>query len=652
MILPSHFCLAGQLGRGEAQFQNVGADIPELLIDELSILIGGVERKFESRQRESRGGVHGDETACVVVDVSALVGVGDQTVGRKLTIDFAHGEDCIAQIEEQVLVAKIAAVRSDQSAEGAGRHMSERTGSFLETELGIVCERSELAFEVIAWRSTIGGENNEGSGNTLEQATTGYCFVVRVGNQNQRTPKRFDEHPFSLCHGGRVALPGSRWLSKKIVPSLSSFSAGMEPRASILSDHSAEFDCRTIRLMLQDMVSVTLSGKVGVYQPFHPDHKTLVARLISEGMLKRVFRTSYLDVEVFDPGPDGSLKIIHSCFVQKIVGRPVWAIWRRLPSGIQNRIPPATWVSALLADRLIRSWIPRTQIFHGVMNNCLGQLKRAQQLGAVTIVDVGARHPKLWRQEIIEERRRFGVDEPRGIASGVSIRRMEREFKTCDKITVLSSPARDSFREFAYGHKAEVVLPGIDHTFFTPPAEAAHSPIFRVCYAGRVELAKGLGYLLKAWKRLALSNAELVLIGKVQPDVSAMLKENASANVKLVDFIPPEQLVQYYRNSNVLVFPSVTEGFGLVLLEAMACGIPVVGSDRSGAMDCVTEGQDGFIVPARDVDRLADVILWCYQHRDELALMGRAARLKIESRFTLDHYYERMIALYRAVAAK
>jgi alpha-maltose-1-phosphate synthase len=404
--------------------------------------------------------------------------------------------------------------------------------------------------------------------------------------------------------------------------------------------------------MLRDTVSVTLSGEVGVYQPFHPRHKTLVARLISEGMLKRVFRTSYLYVEVFDPVPDGSLKIIHSFTVQKIIGRPVWAIWRRLPNRIRNRIPPATWISALLADCLIRSWIPRTQIFHGVMNNCLGQLKRAQQLGAVTLVDVGARHPKLWRQEIVEERRRFGVDDHAGIASGVTIRRMEREFEICDKITVLSSPARDSFREFAYGHKAEVVLPGIDHNFFTPPAEAAPSPVFRVCYAGRVELAKGLGYLLQAWKRLALSNAELVLIGKVQPDASAMLKESAAANIKLVGFIPPEELVQRYRNSNLLVFPSVTEGFGLVLLEAMACGVPVVGSDRSGAMDCVSEGKDGFIVPARDVDRLADVILWCYQHRDDLQLMGRAARSKIESQFTLDHYYERMIALYRAVAAK
>jgi len=160
-----------------------------------------------------------------------------------------------------------------------------------------------------------------------------------------------------------------------------------------------------------------------------------------------------------------------------------------------------------------------------------------------------------------------------------------------------------------------------------------------------------VGYLLKAWKRLALSGAELVLIGKVRPDVGAMLKACADASIKLIDFIPPEQLLQHYRDSNVFVFPSVTEGFGLVLLEAMACGIPVVASDRSGGMDCIAEGKDGFIVPARDVDRLADVIMWCYQHRDDLPIMGRAARSKIESQFTLDHYYRRMIALYRHLAA-
>jgi len=108
--------------------------------------------------------------------------------------------------------------------------------------------------------------------------------------------------------------------------------------------------------------------------------------------------------------------------------------------------------------------------------------------------------------------------------------------------------------------------------------------------------------------------------------------------------------VKTYRESDLFVFPSVNEGLAQVLLEAMASGLPVVASDLSGADDCITHGKEGFVVPARDVDRIAEAIVWCYQHRDETRAMGRAARARIESQFTLDHYNQRMIALYRRLA--
>jgi starch synthase len=109
--------------------------------------------------------------------------------------------------------------------------------------------------------------------------------------------------------------------------------------------------------------------------------------------------------------------------------------------------------------------------------------------------------------------------------------------------------------------------------------------------------------------------------------------------------------VKAYQEPDLFVFPSVNEGFAQVLLEAMACGLPVVATELSGAKDCVTDGEEGFVVAARDVDRLAEKILWCYQHRDETRAMGKAARAKIESQFALDHYNQRMIALYNQLAS-
>jgi glycosyltransferase involved in cell wall biosynthesis len=86
-----------------------------------------------------------------------------------------------------------------------------------------------------------------------------------------------------------------------------------------------------------------------------------------------------------------------------------------------------------------------------------------------------------------------------------------------------------------------------------------------------------------------------------------------------------------------------------VLFEAMSCGIPVVATEKSGASDCITTGIEGIIVPAGNAAALADAILWHYENPEVSAAMGRAARSKVESRFTLPHYVDRMIGIYHSV---
>jgi glycosyltransferase involved in cell wall biosynthesis len=267
------------------------------------------------------------------------------------------------------------------------------------------------------------------------------------------------------------------------------------------------------------------------------------------------------------------------------------------------------------------------------------------------MVESPMQHPLQWQRDVVAECYHFGT-EVRTCAAVLPIplvRRMQREYELCDKIIVLSSVARRSFEQFGYGNKAIVVWPGVDHLFFKPSVEPRQPHLFRVCYVGRVELAKGVGYLLQAWKRLGLLRAELLLVGEIQPEMNSLLRSCSAANLRLAGVLAQEELAECYRESSVFAFPSVNEGFGLVLLEAMASGLPVVGTEKSGAQDCVTEGQDGFVVPARNVEAIADTILWCYQHQNETAALGKTARAKVERHFTLSHYEERQIALYRTI---
>ena len=164
-------------------------------------------------------------------------------------------------------------------------------------------------------------------------------------------------------------------------------------------------------------------------------------------------------------------------------------------------------------------------------------------------------------------------------------------------------------------------------------------------------MGKGNLYLLEAWKRLKLKDAELLLMGEVRPEIRRVLGEYAGENVRMVGFVPPPAMAEELRQCSVFLFPSLHEGFGLVLLEAMASGVPVVASRNSGAPDCVTEGEDGFMVEARAVEELAARIEWCYRNREALEWMGRNARRKVEEKFTLQCYRARLVAFYERLVS-
>jgi glycosyltransferase involved in cell wall biosynthesis len=392
-----------------------------------------------------------------------------------------------------------------------------------------------------------------------------------------------------------------------------------------------------------DPVSVTLALGAAPYQ------KTLTAKLLSAGMLRQVLEfVPY--VEIQEPNGNGALERVRSFPAYTLLKRVVWGIWRRLPGSVQPR-PPVT-SSAWLADRLLSKKIARCTIFHGCTALCLVSLRAAKRKGAVTLVENAARHPRHWKRVDMEECRRFGVNGGDGSGNFAErlLERMEREFAECDRIVVPSAVAQESFAEYGYGKKTVVVQTGVDTEFFSPTPAVRTAPAFRVCYVGRLEFAKGVSYLLEAWKRLSLTSAELVLVGEVKLQMKSLLAKYMDYGVRVLGALPVREVVRCYREATLFVQPSPNEGLAQVLLEAMASGLPVVATDKTGALECVTNGKEGLVVPARDVDALAEAMLWCYQHREESQEMGKAARRRIESQFKLEHYNERVVALYRALA--
>ncbi len=378
----------------------------------------------------------------------------------------------------------------------------------------------------------------------------------------------------------------------------------------------------------------------------------VAARLQRDGALRRVLAFT-AGVEIFDPDGADGLKLIRRYRRYRLVNRLVCAAWNRLPRSSRARNMPIV-ASTAYADWLASRWVSPATIFHGWTGNCLACIKKARQYGSIIMIEQATMHPSDWQETVLKECATFGI-RPKDCRANLPAtlrRRMEREFKMADAILVPSLVARRSFERAGYAKQTVVVNAGVDHHFFSPPPRPAARDVFRVCFAGRVELLKGLPYLLRAWSQLGLAQAELVLIGEVSPEMHSIINKWAGSNVRTLGLLSPTALAAWYRSSHLFVFPSVNEGLARVIFEAMSCGLPVVATELSGAEDCITQGIEGNIVPARNVEPLAEAILWHYRNPEASAAMGIAARSRIERQFTLAHYVERVVGVYRTVAEK
>jgi glycosyltransferase involved in cell wall biosynthesis len=380
-------------------------------------------------------------------------------------------------------------------------------------------------------------------------------------------------------------------------------------------------------------------------------HRNLPQSFSRQGLVRAVVR-SYPALEILEPDPAGNLRLVHRFPLHRLGNRVLWAVWNRLPAQWRGLVPLLAW--GQVADQLISTRLPRAGIFHGMMGACLASLRRVQTLGAVTLVDNATLHPAAFERETMADCASVGAPaEHREGRMRPSLQRIcERQYEMCDRIIVYSAAAKRSFEPFPYRGKTVVIHPGVDHRLYCPPPVPRTGGTFRVCYVGRIEAPKGLHHLVGAWKRLALPDAELVLAGRVSvmSEMAGLLTDAPRAGIRVAGILSPEGVRKCLQESELFVFPSVNEGLSLALLEAMACGLPVMACRDTGAEDCVAHGKEGLLVPGRNTEALAEAIRWCHGHRDEVAAMGRAARVRIESEFTFSHYEERLQELYRSAA--
>lgn len=227
-----------------------------------------------------------------------------------------------------------------------------------------------------------------------------------------------------------------------------------------------------------------------------------------------------------------------------------------------------------------------------------------QSRGGKFICDRGSTHQRFQFEVMAEEHRRWRL--PYTAPPDHIVRREEAIYALADVITVGSNVARRSFIAMGIAPEKVHVIPyGVRLDRFTP-TEPPPTDSFEVLFAGQISLRKGIPYLLEAFARLRHPRKHLTLVGSLQDDLRPLLATLPTEDVTFTGNIPQPQLARRMSASHVLVLPSIEEGFGLVMAQAMACGCPVLASSATGAEHLFADNEAGFIVAPRDIGALAD----------------------------------------------
>jgi len=293
------------------------------------------------------------------------------------------------------------------------------------------------------------------------------------------------------------------------------------------------------------------------------------------------------------------------------------------------------WLSGRVGEVLKTEW----QAPHVIMFHTTGEAKN--------------------RHHLDEREPVYRIDAERDVAQGVDrvICASEGEKETL--VGLYDVPA----------NRIAVVPCGVDTELFYPMDRArvrrnlglpADEPV--VLFVGRIEPLKGIDVLLRAAAQLE-GRFRLLVVGGDAKDAGrkAELKELAdglgiSSKVTFMDAVPHDELPAYYNAADICVVPSYYESFGLVAVEAMACGVPVVASRVGGLRETVQDGQTGYLVPWRCPEPFAERLELLLNNETLRRSLGREARAAAE-RFRwsevaarVEEVYHELVSQYRGVA--
>lgn len=255
-----------------------------------------------------------------------------------------------------------------------------------------------------------------------------------------------------------------------------------------------------------------------------------------------------------------------------------------------------------------------------------------------------------------------GNDLDRAIFDGQKAAHIFYALQNASMITTNATELLRKCQALAPAREATLIPNGVAADIFTPgPASPelrqslglGNGPV--IGFSGELRAKKGLNALLLAFRELAQKRpASLLLVGGVRPGIDAEIlqvfeKQNPDLHICTVAPVALEKMPDYYRLMDMLVSPSLHDGLPNAVLEAMSCGLPVVGTYAGGLPDAIVDGESGLLAPPGDVQALANAMENLLAEPALRKRLGEQARVRVQQKFTLQQELQGNLDVYQKI---
>jgi len=226
-------------------------------------------------------------------------------------------------------------------------------------------------------------------------------------------------------------------------------------------------------------------------------------------------------------------------------------------------------------------------------------------------------------------------------------------FQESDSIICLTqNDANEISRIGCPSHKITIIPNAVDNVLFKPGSNSEENLIV---WTGRFVQEKGIEYLIETARTVVKKNknAKFLLIGygPLKEKMIALARERQllGTNMQFIGPIPRKDIADLLGKATIFLFPSIREGLPVSVLEAMACGLPVVGFDVPGTSEVISNNENGLLVPVKDSVSMANAVLWLLKNKDLRQALGNNARKLVNEKYSWSKVSSELDAAYKKV---